>query len=137
MTKLQQFFDLLDLMPERQERIDYLIAVASEFVNPSSEEVPRTAENRVPGCESEAYIASEPAAVGRKFRIAVDNPQGISAMAMAVILDQSLSGESPSVVQQVPEDIVYKVFGNELSMGKTMGLLGMVRMVKTEAGKPN
>ena len=83
----------------------------------------------VPGCESEAYITGD----GRKFKIAVDNPQGVSAMALAVILDQSLSGEDPASIREVPEDVVYRIFGNELSMGKSMGLTGMVRMVKALA----
>jgi hypothetical protein len=29
----------------------------------------------------------------------------------------------------VPQDIVYRIFGRELSMGKSMGLMGMVSMV--------
>ena|SRR5579862_1822332 len=133
-TRLKETLDDLALLADRQERIDYLISIAEEFVNPGSDEVPRTAENRVPGCESEAYIVAEPMGEGFKFRIAVDNPQGISAMAMAVILDQSLSGEEVAAIREVPEDIVYKIFGNELSMGKSMGLTGMVRMVKAKAG---
>ena len=48
---------------------------------------------------------------------------------MAVILDDTLSGAPPEQVAEVPTDIVYKVFGRELSMGKSMGLMGMVGMV--------
>lgn len=131
--RLQETLDDLALLTDRQERIDYLISLAEEFVNPGTEEVPRIPATRVPGCESEAYVAAVPFGKGSRFRIAVDNPQGISAMALAVILDQSLSGEDPAAIRSVPEDIVYRIFGNELSMGKSMGLTGMVRMVRNLA----
>ena len=130
-TRLQETLDDLALLADRQERIDYLIAIAEEFENPGPDVVPRTAENRVPGCESEAYVARS----GSALRIAVDNPQGISAMALAVILEGSLAGEGASAIRDVPDDIVYRIFGNELSMGKSMGLTGMVRMVKALASQ--
>ena len=76
----------------------------------------------MPGCESEVYVTAGPT-------IAVDNPQGVSAMALAVIL-QTASKEE---LRDASEDIVYRIFGNELSMGKSMGLTGMVRMAKTLA----
>ena len=73
------------------------------------------------------------------FHFAVENPQGISAKAMAVILGDTLSGEPPEQVAEVPTDIVYRVFGRELSMGKSMGLMSMVGMVanlaKRQAGQ--
>jgi cysteine desulfuration protein SufE len=123
-AKLQETLDDLDMLSDRQERIDYLISLAEEFTNPSPDEVPRSAETRVPGCESEVYIVPGP-------KIAVDNPQGVSAMALATILENSVAGASPNQVREIPEDIVYRIFGNELSMGKSMGLTGMVRMVKS------
>ena len=43
---------------------------------------------------------------------------------MAVILGDALSGAPPEQVAEVPQDIVYQVFGRELSMGKSMGLDG-------------
>lgn len=123
-TRLQETLDDLALLTDRQERIDYLISLAQEFENPSSEELPRTTETRVPGCESEVYIAK----VNGELRIAVDNPQGVSAMALAVILQQSLPGATRAEIESIPEDVVYQIFGKELSMGKSMGLTGMVRM---------
>jgi hypothetical protein len=33
----------------------------------------------------------------------------------------------------VPADVVYRIFGRELSMGKSLGLMGMVNMVRTAA----
>src|SRR4030095_4127649 len=54
---------------------------------------------------------------------------------MAVILDETLSGAPPEQVAEVPQDIVYRVFGRELSMGKSMGLMSMVGMVANMAKK--
>jgi cysteine desulfuration protein SufE len=36
-------------------------------------------------------------------------------------------------VAKVPGEIVYEIFGNELSMGKSMGLMGIVSMVQNFA----
>lgn len=125
--RLQETLEDLDLLTDRQERIDYLISLGQEFQNPGPEIVARNSDTRVPGCESEVYIAR----TGNGLTIAVDNPQGISAMAMATILLQSLPGASPDAIRSVPEDVVYRIFGKELSMGKSMGLTGMVRMAKS------
>src|SRR3954454_22987412 len=115
--KLQEFLDDLALVEDRADRIELLISISDEFVNPPEAEVPRTAATRVPGCESEVFIVSEPFERGRKYKFAVENPQGISARAMARILDLGLSGEPPEVVNETPDDLAFRVFGNELSMG--------------------
>jgi cysteine desulfuration protein SufE len=134
--KLQEFLDGLELMEDRQERIETLISTADRFVpaNGNLHPKPYPESARVPHCESEAFVFSREQPDGTlKFDFAVENPQGISAMAMAVILDETLSGQSLRRVAAVPEDIVYKIFGNELSMGKSMGLMAMVQMVKAAA----
>ena len=95
---------------------------------------PYPAEHRVPGCESEAYVWAEPSPDGTlTYYFAVENPQGISAMALAGILRDSLSGAPLEEVAAVPADVVYRIFGRELSMGKSLGLMGMVNMVRTAA----
>ena len=129
---LQSQIDDLSCL-ERTDRIDYLIAIGEEYQNFSEAEVPREEVRKVPGCESEVFLASEAYENGRRFRFAVDNPQGISAMAMAMILDRGLSGVAPNLIQEVPEEIVYDIFGRELSMGKSLGLKGMIQMLKREA----
>lgn len=123
------------MFPDRADRIDALVAIGQRYDKASAADVPRTAERRVPGCESEVYIDAQPQGQGLKYRFAVDNPQGISAMALAELLDEGLSGEPLQTVIQVPDDLVYEVFGRELSMGKSLGLTGMLRMVKQEAAK--
>lgn len=134
-AKLQEFLDDLSMFEDRAERIDALISIGQRFKNPDAVALPRTPETRVPGCESEVYVSSSSMEQGRKFVIAVDNPQGISAMALAQILDENLSGEPKANFENLSEDLVYEVFGKELSMGKSLGLTNMVRMVKEEAKK--
>ncbi len=69
------------------------------------------------------------------FHFVVENPQGVSAKAMAVILGETVSGAPLDEVANLSDDVVYGFFGNELSMGKTMGLTSMVGMVRGEAKK--
>ncbi len=134
--KLARLVDAFALMPERSERIEALIGIAERF-RPVPESVaarPYPEENKVPACESEAYLFARPQEDGTlKLHFAVENPQGISAQAMAVILDETLSGAPLDQVAKVPRDLPYKLFGNELSMGKSMGLMGMVAMAQNAA----
>jgi cysteine desulfuration protein SufE len=134
--KLNEVIELLDLVPDRAERIQMLIDIADRFeeVPPRIARRPFPADHLVPACESEAYVWSEERPDGNlDFHFAVENPQGISAKSLAVILDESLSGAPLEQVAAVPQDIVYRVFGNELSMGKSMGLMGMVSMIASTA----
>jgi cysteine desulfuration protein SufE len=118
---------------DQDVRFDLLIECADKFV-----EVPESVARRpfpkanlTPACESEAYCFVTPNPDGTvKLHFAVENPQGISAKALAVILDENLSGKTPEEVQRVPEDIVYDIFGRTISMGKGQGLMGMVQLVK-------
>ena len=120
------------MVPDRGERIQLLIDIADRFeeVPPRIARRPFAKEHQVPACESQAYVFEERRPDGTlDFHFAVENPQGISAKALAVILGDALSGAPPEQVAAIPQDIVYQVFGNELSMGKSMGLMGMVSMV--------
>lgn len=123
---------------ERTERIQALIDMGTKFKPvPSRIAVkPYPESARVPHCESEAFVFSEPQEDGTlKFYFDVLNPQGISAKATAVILDKALSGAPIEQVMKVPGDVIYDIFGRELSMGKNMGLTGMVNMCKVAAIK--
>lgn len=121
---------------DRSDRIEMLIEVAGGFKPVPSRiaQRPFAAENRVPGCESEAYVWTEPTAEGvLNYHFAVENPQGISAMALAAILAETLSGAPLDEVAEVPADVIYRIFGRELSMGKSLGLMGMINMVRAAA----
>ena len=51
----------------------------------------------VPQCESEAYAWAVPQPDGTlKLHFAVENPSGVSAKALAAILDKTLSGLPPA-----------------------------------------
>jgi cysteine desulfuration protein SufE len=123
-------------MLERAERIDALIELADRFreVDPAIASRPFDESRKVPACESEAYVWAVPRPDGRlDFRFAVENPQGLSAKAMAVVLEETLSGEDLSQVAAVATDLVDAVFGPELSTRKSVGLQGMVAMVQRSA----
>jgi cysteine desulfuration protein SufE len=135
-AKLEETLELLDLVPDRAERIQLLIDIADRFeeVPPRLARRPFSPDHQVPACESEAYVWGEQRPDGTlDFHFAVENPQGISAKSLAVILDEGLSGAPLEQVAAVPQDLVYRVFGRELSMGKSMGLMGMVSMVASMA----
>ena len=134
--KLRQYLDTFALIEDRHDRIQLLIDMADRYreVPPSIASRPFARDHLVPHCESDAYawvVARPDGTLDLYF--AVENPQGISARAMAVILMETLSGETPESVAQIPSDLPYVFFGRELSMGKTMGLTGMVAMVKNAA----
>ena len=133
--RLEDLLATLDAL-DRSDRIEMLVDVAKRFRRvPERIAVrPYPKEHLVPGCESEAYVWAEPRTDGTlTYHFAVENPQGISAMALAAILADSLSGVPLERVAEVPGDIVYRIFGRELSMGKSLGLMGMVNVVRTAA----
>ncbi|MEM6456421.1 MAG: SufE family protein [Acidobacteriota bacterium] len=129
---LRDTLDGLALVDDRTLRIDLLIETADRFtpVAPSIAVTPYHDDHKVPACESDAYVWALPRPDGTlDFHFAVENPQGISAMALAVVLGESCSGAPLAQVAALPGDVVYDLFGRELSMGKSMGLMGMVSMV--------
>ncbi len=136
--KLQDILDTLALMPDRMDRIEALISLSDRF-RPVPEEIatrPYPEEHRVKACESEAYVWAVPKDDGTlKFHFGVENPQGVSAMSLAVILEEGLSGAPVEQVVNLSSDLVYDIFGRELSMGKSMGLMGMVTAVSSLAKK--
>jgi cysteine desulfuration protein SufE len=133
LTELLEDFAFLD---DRNERAALLIEMADRFseVPERLATRPFPEENHVQRCESDAYVWAEEHPDGSlKYHFAVENPQGISARAMAVILDETLSGAPLEQVAAVPCDIVYTFFGKDISMGKGQGLMGMTTMVTDEA----
>lgn len=126
---LQKFLDNLQYVTDRNERIQVLIEESKRFQAPDKPK-PYPESHRVPGCESEAFVWVEDHAP----IYAVENPQGVSAMALAVILKDAMTGATKDEFAQLRDEIIYDIFGRELSMGKSMGLMGMVRMTR-ELGK--
>ncbi len=97
---------------------------------------PYPEEHRVKYCESEAYVwAEEQPDRTLRFHFAVENPSGISAKALAVILDKTLSGQDPEDVASISPEIVERIFRQNISMGKGLGLSSMVQTVRQLASE--
>jgi cysteine desulfuration protein SufE len=128
----------IESITDRQERAEMLIELADRFdevrVPTEVASAPYPEDHRAPSCESEAFVWAVDQPDGTlKYYFDVLTPQGLSAMAMAVILDETLSGQPLEQVAQVPTDIIFRVFGKELSMGKGAGLMGILSLVQNEA----
>jgi cysteine desulfuration protein SufE len=130
--------DLLDdfAFVDRNDRIDMLIELADEFheVDPAIASRPFPEENHVTRCESQAYVFPVERPDGTlDFEFAVDNPQGLSAKSFATIVEKTLNGAPLEEVAAVPTDIIFDIYGKELSMGKGQGLMGMLDHVTSAA----
>ena len=134
--RLGEAIEALSFATDPADRMDLLLSFADRFteVPPEIARRPFPEINRVPACESEAFawgVLQEDATL--KLHFAVENPSGVSAKALAAILDRGLSGLSPSEVARVSPDIVYDIFRRDISMGKGIGLMSMVRAVQVIA----
>ena len=91
-------------------------------------------DHLVKHCESEAYAWAVPNPDGTlKLHFAVENPSGVSAKALAAVLDKALSGLPAADIATVDPEIVEKLFRQNISMGKGMGLMSMVLTVQALA----
>ena len=132
LSKMLGELDSLD----RVERAHYLLELSDEFAEVPGEIATRpfAEDRRVPKCESEAFVWAQEQDDGTlKFHYAVENPLGISARAIGVILDETMSGQPLDQVANVSPDIVHRIFGRQLSMGKGEGLAAMVEYSTFEA----
>ena len=121
---------------DRALRTEMLLEYADRFqeVSPEIAKRPFPESARAPRCESEAYVfASERPDGTLDLHFAVENPQGISARAWAVILADTCSGQPLEQLLAIPQDVIFRLFGRELSMGKGQGLVGMLDVVQNEA----
>ena len=135
-AKLAELIDALAAFPDPAERIVMLISFADQFeeVPPSVATRPFPASHQVPQCESDAYAWALQQPDGTlKLYFAVENPAGVSARALAAILDRTLSGLRPEEIEQVSPDVVEQIFRQNISMGKGLGLMSMVQAVRALA----
>jgi sulfur transfer protein SufE len=116
--KLQQVIDMFQMF-DPPDRTSMLLSYADQF-----KEVP----------PSIATLWARKQADGTlKLYFAVENPSGVSAKALAAILDKTLSGLPPSEIATVDCGIVEQIFRQNISMGKGMGLMAMVNAVQALA----
>lgn len=136
--KLRELLSMLQTLDDPQMRSMLLIDYADRFreVPEHIATRPFPKEHQVPYCESESYVWLEKRPDGTiQLYFAVENPAGISAKALAAILDQTLSGETARAVQNIDPEMVYVLFGRTITMGKGQGLMALVTMVKSLAQK--
>jgi cysteine desulfuration protein SufE len=134
--ELEEVLELLDSVGSREERIDLLMSLANRL-RPVPERIarrPYPETHRVAGCESQVYIWAERRPDGTAdFHFAVENPQGVTAQALAAILQQTCSGVPAEQIRAIPEDVIFRIFGRELSIAKITGLTGVIRKLQTLA----
>jgi cysteine desulfuration protein SufE len=134
--KLEDLLDTFEMFSDQSERAQLLISFSDQFkpVPGNVATRPFDKSHLVPACESEAYAWAVTQPDGTlKLHFAVENPSGISARALATILDKTLSGLPPKEVARVSPEIVEKIFRQNISMGKGMGLMSMVLAVQALA----
>jgi cysteine desulfuration protein SufE len=134
--QLEQLLETFDMFPDPADRTGMLLSYADQFREVPREiaERPFPTSHQVPQCESDAYVWANKQPDGTlKLWFAVENPSGVSAKALAAILDRTLSGLPPEQIAQVDTSIVERIFRQNISMGKGMGLMSMVEAVRSLA----
>ena len=137
-SKLQSLLETFDLFPDPADRTGMLLDYSDQFkeVPPAVAQRPFPKSHQVPQCESDAYVWAMQQPDGTlKLHFAVENPSGVSARALAAILDKTLSGLPPQDIAAVDCSIVERIFRQNISMGKGMGLMAMVDAVRALARK--
>jgi cysteine desulfuration protein SufE len=136
--KLEQVLETFDMFPDQPDRTSMLLSYADQFkeVPPAIAVRPFDKAHQVPQCESDAYVWAMKKPDGTlDLHFAVENPSGVSAKALAAILQKSLSGQPAEAVARVDCSIVERIFRQNISMGKGMGLMAMVNAVQSLAKK--
>ena len=131
--ELGRLLETFDGLEDMEQRMSMLVSYAERFreVPPSIAVPPYPEDARVPFCESEAFVWAIPGQDGTlSLYFAVGNPSGISARALAGILQSTLSGAPAAEIAEVSPDIVTRIFRQNISMGKGMGLMGIVERVR-------
>lgn len=135
LQSLQRLVDMFEMF-DPADRTNMLLSYADQFKDVPHEVATRPFEksHQVPQCESDAYVWAVKRPDGTlQLYFAVENPSGVSAKALAAILDKTLSGLPASEIAGITPDIVEKIFRQNISMGKGMGLMSMVQAVATLA----
>ncbi len=131
--KLDELQETLDMFADPSDRADLLIGFADTFREVPADVATRPfpKSHQVPQCESEAYVWVD-LRPDRTLTLhfAVENPSGISARALAVILDKVYSGQPAEDVLALDTEIVERVFRQNISMGKGLGLKSLVLAVQ-------
>ena len=134
--KLQALLEMFDMFPDVADRTAMLLSYADQFREVPADVATRpfSPRHQVPQCESDAYVWGVKAPDNTlQLYFAVENPSGVSAKALAAILDKTLSGAPAREIAAVGPEIVERIFRQNISMGKGMGLMSMVQAVQALA----
>jgi cysteine desulfuration protein SufE len=135
-SRLEAVLETFDMFPDQADRTNMLLSYADRFrdVPPTVATRPFDKSHQVPQCESDAYVWAMKQPDGTlDLHFAVENPSGVSAKALAAILEKSLSGLPAEEIAKVDCSIVERIFRQNISMGKGMGLMAMVNAVQALA----
>jgi len=130
--KIQEVLEDIEMVGENGRQM-YLIDYSNRFesVPESVATEPFNEKYHVKECESDAYVFPNPQPDGTlNFEFAVLNPQGVSARAFSKIIKEALDGQPLEVINAVPNSVVTDLFGKRLSMGRGLGLQGILNMIK-------
>ena len=133
---LEDALEIFEDISDRNERSEMLLYYADQYKEIPKEiaSKPYSDDYKVPYCESQAYVwGTNPKDDILQFYFAIENPQGISAKALASLLTKYVSGKPASEIALISPDIVFKIFGENLGMVRAEGLRGMVKMVRAYA----
>ena len=137
-AKLQALLETFDMFPDPADRTGMLLDYSDQFKEVPAEVArrPFAKSHQVPQCESDAYVWAMQQPDGTlKLHFAVENPSGVSARALAAILQKTLSGLRAKDIAAVDCSIVERIFRQNISMGKGMGLMAMVDAVRALANR--
>ena len=101
---LKQLLDTFDMFPDPADRTDMLLSYADQFREVPADVATRPfpKSHQVPQCESDAYVWAMKQPDGTlTLHFAVENPSGVSARALAAILERTLSGLTPADIARV------------------------------------
>ena len=132
-AKLELLIADIESVDDRMVRAEILTELGNSYqeVPAAVAHRPFSQEHKVTACQSDAYVWVVMSDQGLCFPyFAVENPQGLSAKALASLLTQGCSGVTAQEISAVSDGIVARVFGSTISMGKAEGLMNMVRLMR-------
>ena len=138
LKNLNALIEEIEGTEDRMLRSEILIDLAKAYaeVPASVASRPFPDDHKAPACQSDAFVWVEKGQNGLLTPyFAVENPQGLSAKALASVLSQNCSDLSIEEMLAIDEEVVPRIFGATISMGKGEGLKGMIRKMKLLAGR--
>ncbi len=135
-AKLARLLEVFRAIRDPADRIMTLIEFAGQYLDPpaSVAQRPFPAANRIRGARDPIYLWAAPdEEKNLRYYFCVEHADGISTRALAVILQETLSGAPLNAVSNVSPSIVDTIFGVELSAERRETLRAMVEAVRDTA----